>query len=102
MLWVGRQVYKDLLQPLVESHEKLLSSILRPIPCPGNPFLMAKFASRALFSAKGLGERKFVNHQTRALFAGLAAHAMIPLHEPATAAFGIILATLAHAVGWPL
>jgi phytoene dehydrogenase-like protein len=26
---------------------------------------------------------------------------MIPLHEPATAAFGIILATLAHAVGWP-
>ena len=95
------RAYKDLLQPLVESHEKLLSAILRPIPCPGNPFLMSKFASRALFSAQGLGERKFVNHQTRALFAGLAAHAMIPLHEPATAAFGIILATLAHAVGWP-
>lgn len=95
------RAYKDLLQPLVESHEKLLSAILRPIPCPGDPFLMAKFASRALFSAKSLGERKFVNHQTRALFAGLAAHAMIPLHEPATAAFGIILAILAHAVGWP-
>jgi phytoene dehydrogenase-like protein len=62
---------------------------------------MAKFASKALYSAKGLGEKKFHNHQTRALFAGLAAHAKIPLHKPATAAFGIILATLAHAVGWP-
>jgi len=95
------RAYKDLLQPLVERHEKLLSAILRPIPFPADPFLMAGFASRALFSAKCLGERKFVSHRTRALFAGLAAHAMIPLHEPATAAFGIILATLAHAVGWP-
>jgi len=96
----GRR-YKVLLAPFVESHEKLLSSILRPIPFPANPFLMAKFALSALSSAESLGKRNFNSHQTRALFAGLAAHAMIPLHEPATAAFGIILATLAHAVGWP-
>ena len=95
------KAYKDLLTPFVNSHEKLLSSILRPIPFPSAPFLMAKFASKALASAHGLGKREFISPQTRALFAGLAAHAMIPLHEPATAAFGIILATLAHAVGWP-
>ena len=93
--------YKDLLTPFVKGYDKLLSGILRPIPFPSDPFLMAKFASKALYSAKGLGEKKFHNHQTRALFAGLAAHAMIPLHKPATAAFGIVLATLAHAVGWP-
>ncbi len=93
--------YKDFLAPFVNGYERLLSGILRPIPFPSDPFLMAKFASKALFSAKGLGEKKFHNPQTRALFAGLAAHAMIPLHKPATAAFGIILATLAHAVGWP-
>lgn len=95
------RAYKGLLQPLVERHEKLLSAILRPVPSPVNPFLMARFASSALFSAKGLGERKFSSHRTRTLFAGLAAHSMIPLHQPATAAFGIILATLAHGVGWP-
>lgn len=95
------KAYKDLLMPFVRSYEKLLSAILRPIPFPADPFLLAKFASKALSSAKGLGERKFNNPKTRALFAGLSAHAMIPLHHPATAAFGIILATLAHAVGWP-
>jgi phytoene dehydrogenase-like protein len=95
------RAYKDLLTPFVKGYERLLSGILRPIPFPFDPFLMAKFASKALYSAKGLGENKFHNHQTRALFAGLAAHAMIPLHNPTTAAFGIILATLAHAVGWP-
>lgn len=95
------RAYKGLLQPLVERHEKLLSAILRPIPSPVDPFLMARFASRALFSAKALGEKKFSSRRTRALFAGLAAHSMIPPHQPATAAFGIILATLAHVVGWP-
>jgi phytoene dehydrogenase-like protein len=93
--------YKDLLTPFVKGYDRLLSGILRPIPVPSDLYLMGKFASKALYSAKGLGENKFHNHQTQALFAGLAAHAMIPLHKPATAAFGIILATLAHAVGWP-
>jgi phytoene dehydrogenase-like protein len=93
--------YKDLLTPFVKGCERLLSGILRPIPFPSDPILMARFALKAFSSAKGLAEKKFHNHQTRALFAGLAAHAKIPLHKPATAAFGIILATLAHAVGWP-
>ncbi len=95
------RAYKDLLMPFVKNYEKLLFDILRPIPYPANPLLVANFALRALSSAEGLIERKFNNPQTRALFAGLAAHAMIPLNEPATAAFGIILATSAHAVGWP-
>ncbi|MBN1664561.1 MAG: NAD(P)/FAD-dependent oxidoreductase [Deltaproteobacteria bacterium] len=95
------RAYKDLLAPFVRNYEKLLASILRPIPFPSHPFLMARFASQALHSVDGLGKRKFNNPQTQALFAGLAAHAMIPLQQPATAAFGIILAALAHAVGWP-
>jgi phytoene dehydrogenase-like protein len=38
----------------------------------------------------------------RALFAGLAAHSIMPLEWPLTAAFGLMLGTLAHRVGWPL
>jgi len=95
------RAYKKLLAPFVRSCDRLLSAILRPIPFPADPLLMARFALSALPSAEGLGERRFTRPQTRALFAGLAAHAMIPLDQPATAAFGIILATLAHAVGWP-
>ena len=63
---------------------------------------MARFAIQALHSAQHLAYTKFKTQQARALFAGMAAHAMIPLDKPATAAFGIILATLAHSVGWPI
>ncbi|MBN2687498.1 MAG: NAD(P)/FAD-dependent oxidoreductase [Deltaproteobacteria bacterium] len=95
-------VYKDCLTPFLDNHQKLLSDILAPLHFPADPFLMARFAMHALQSAKHFAYTKFRKHQTRALFAGMAAHAMIPLDKPATAAFGIILALLAHAVGWPV
>jgi len=37
-----------------------------------------------------------------ALLAGIAAHAMVPLTAPATAAFALVLGAAAHAVGWPV
>jgi phytoene dehydrogenase-like protein len=49
-----------------------------------------------------LAQTLFRGEKTRALFAGLAAHAMMPLSWPATAAFGLMLGALAHVVGWPL
>ena len=96
------KAYKDLLTPFVENHEKLFSDILTPLHFPRNPFLVGLFAVRALHSAKNLAERKFRSARTRAFFSGLAAHAMIPLENTGTAGFGIVLATLAHAVGWPI
>ncbi|MCG6537465.1 MAG: NAD(P)/FAD-dependent oxidoreductase, partial [Syntrophales bacterium LBB04] len=96
------EAYKDLLTPFVENHEKLFSDILAPLHFPRNPFLIGRFAMGALHSVKNLVERKFRSARTRAFFSGLAAHAMIPLENTGTAAFGIVLATLAHAVGWPI
>jgi phytoene dehydrogenase-like protein len=40
--------------------------------------------------------------RARAFFAGLAAHAIMPLERSPTAAFGLILGILGHAIGWPL
>ena len=96
------KAYREMLQPFVENHEGLLSDVLKPLPIPENPILMARFGLKALRSAKNIAEAKFQSARTRALFAGLAAHAMIPLDRTATAAFGIILAVLAHGVGWPI
>ena len=96
------RAYREMLQPFVENHERLLSDVLKPLPLPENPILMARFGLKALRTARNLAEAKFRGAQTRALFAGLAAHAMIPLEKPATAAFGILLAVLAHGVGWPV
>ena len=96
------KAYTDLLRPFVDNYEKLLKDIMAPLHFPAHPLLTARFAQKGLRSAGSLIEKEFHEKQTRALFAGLAAHAMIPLDNPGTAAFGIVLATLAHAVGWPI
>ncbi|HSR12269.1 MAG TPA: NAD(P)/FAD-dependent oxidoreductase, partial [Thermodesulfobacteriota bacterium] len=96
------KAYLDLFAPLVENHQSILEDALKPLPVPDHPFLMARFALNALRSAKDLAYAKFQDARTRALFAGLAGHAMIPLERRATAAFGIVLAMLAHSVGWPV
>ena len=96
------RAYRRLLQPFVDHEQKLLADILQPLHFPENPLLMARFAFHALRSLRNLAETQFQSDRTRALFAGLAAHAMIPLEQTATAAFAMILAALAHTVGWPI
>jgi len=64
--------------------------------------VMARFGLKAIRSASSLARSAFVGERARALFAGNAAHAMLPLDAAASASFGLILATLGHAVGWPL
>lgn len=94
--------YRNLLLPFVDNMEQLLDDVLAPLHMPRNPLLMMRFAARALLPARWCAARNFRDARTRALFGGLAAHAMIPLGRPATAAFGIILGALAHSVGWPV
>src|SRR5262249_6105700 len=66
------------------------------------PLIMARFGLLALQSGRGFARRTFREAGTQAVFAGMAAHSFMPLEHPATAAFGLMLGMLAHAVGWPL
>ena len=77
----------------------LLSPVIRP---PRHPLLMARFGLPALLPAEDLARLAFREPATRALFAGMAAHSMLPLHAPLSASFGLVLGLLAHAVGWPV
>jgi phytoene dehydrogenase-like protein len=101
-LGIDGKAYTRLLEPFVEHHDRLIADILRPVHFPDDPLLMARFSIYGLRSMEGLARSFFRNSKTKALLAGLAAHAMIPLDKPATAAFGMVLAVLAHSVGWPL
>jgi phytoene dehydrogenase-like protein len=56
----------------------------------------------ALRPAAGLARGRFTGDRARALFAGLAAHGIVDLQRPTTAAFGLVLGVVAHAWGWPL
>jgi phytoene dehydrogenase-like protein len=95
--------YRRLMGPLLGDWERLASDLLGPLPVPPrHPFAMARFGLRAVRSVRGLAEGAFEGKRARALFAGLAAHSILPLERPVSAAFGLVLGTVAHAVGWPM
>ena len=62
---------------------------------------MARFGMLAILPARTIA-RRFRNERTQALFAGLAAHSFLSLDEPLSAAPGLLMAVLGHAVGWPI
>src|SRR5262245_23152460 len=64
------------------------------------PIALARFGLNALRSASGFARAVFRHAGTRALFAGLAAHGMLPLDRPITAGFGLVLGTTMHVGGW--
>jgi phytoene dehydrogenase-like protein len=95
--------YRRLMGPLVAHADDLLADLLGPLPLPPrHPLLLARFGLNAWRSARGLARAEFRGERARAIFAGLAAHAMLPLDQMATAAFGMVLGVTAHAVGWPM
>ena len=96
------RAYEALFTPLVEHWRGLSEDFLGPLlRWPNHPLALARFGVRALPSATLLANTMFKGKRAKALFAGLAAHSILPLEAPATAAFGLVLGMLAHAVGWP-
>jgi phytoene dehydrogenase-like protein len=93
--------YRKLIAPLVDDWDVLNSELLGPLHWPRHPISMMRFGRHALASAQGLAGRHFKSTRARALFAGLAAHSMLPLERIPSAAFGLVLGITGHAVGWP-
>ncbi len=102
-LGVDGKAWRGLMQPFAEHWAELSSEVLGPIHfLPRHPWLLARFGLNGLPSAKAMVRRLFRNERTKALFAGLAAHSFLSLHEPLSAAFGVLLGVTVHAVGWPI
>ena len=94
--------YRKLLAPLSRDPEPLFDELLAPLHIPKLPFRMASFGLKAIRSATGLADANFNGDLARALFAGNAAHSILPLERPLTAAVGLILMLSGHAFGWPV
>jgi phytoene dehydrogenase-like protein len=94
--------YRSLVEPFAERFADLTAMVLGPLRPPASPLLLARFGWQALRSMRGLAASRFRQEPARALLAGIAAHATLPLDAPATAAFALILAAAGHAVGWPV
>ncbi|HEX4325064.1 MAG TPA: NAD(P)/FAD-dependent oxidoreductase [Gaiellaceae bacterium] len=93
--------WRRLFAPLVADAEPLLEDLLAPLHLPAHPLAVARFSARAAPPATVLARFSFHGPKARGVFAGLAAHSMLRLDRPPSAAFGLVLGLLAHAVGWP-
>ncbi|TDE40478.1 NAD(P)/FAD-dependent oxidoreductase [Nonomuraea mesophila] len=85
--------------PLVE----LLLKPLGPWTGPPSAYVRAaRFGAMAALPATTFARRAFRTVEGRAAIAGMAAHSMLDLRRPMSAGYGLMLASLAHTVGWPV
>ena len=95
--------WHTLLGPIVRGWNHLVPEILGPLlHIPRHPFLLARFGLPALLPSTMLARTAFAHPRTRALFAGCAAHSVMPLESPLSSAIALVLASAAHTVGWPV
>jgi phytoene dehydrogenase-like protein len=96
--------WRALIEPFSARADVLLTEVMgaHPLALPRHPFLKARFGLKALRSARGLATAAFARERTRGFFAGLAAHSILPMESPFTAAAGLVFGLLGHSYGWPL
>lgn len=94
--------YVKLMYPLLHDWEKIKAGVFGPARLPRNPLALARFGLSAVRSGQGLAQHHFKTKEAQGLFAGIAAHSMLPLEKSPGAAAGLMLALCAHAVGWPV
>ncbi len=99
---VDRAAYMRAFGPLARRWSELCADALAPLGPPASPLLLARFGLLAGQSAAGLARRLFRGPRAQALFAGVAAHSVLPLDRVPSAAIGLMLQLAGHAVGWPL
>ncbi len=73
------RAYRSLLGSVADEWSRLERSVLAPPSWPRHPFVLARFGAYALRSAEAVARSAFTDERTRALFAGIAAHGMLPL-----------------------
>lgn len=93
--------YYNMVRHLVDNWGQFTIDALGPLRIPQDPALLTSFGLNAIQSAKRIS-RRFKRPETRALFAGIAAHGIQPLDKPLTSAIGIVLSAAAHTGGWPV
>ncbi|MBN8861041.1 MAG: NAD(P)/FAD-dependent oxidoreductase [Sphingobacteriales bacterium] len=93
--------YRKLMEPVVRDWPSICPDVLAPLHVPSYPLKMAAFGLKAMSAATALAKR-FHTAKGRALWAGMAAHAVQPLSNLTTSAIGLVLMSAAHLHGWPL
>jgi phytoene dehydrogenase-like protein len=99
LLGQDKQNYLDLIGDAVKAWPYIDADTLGPLSFPKHPLKFAGFGINAIQPATLLA-KKFKTEKAKALFAGMAAHAIQPLSNIATSAIALVLMANAHLGGW--
>ncbi len=94
--------YRRSFAPFLRDPHGLLADLLGPLRLPRHPIAMARFGVAGLLPATVALRARFRGARARALLAGCAAHSILPLERPLTAAVAMIFALTAHVEDWPV
>ncbi len=94
--------YRVCFAPFLRDPHGLLADLLGPLRVPRHPILMARFGIPGLLPATVALRARFRGVRARAVLAGCAAHSILPLERPVSAAVGMIFALTAHVADWPV
>ena len=94
--------YKNIFSPLAKNWPSIRSAFVGPLHLSSYSNAKVKFASYAITSARYFARHQFATPQARALFAGMAAHSMLPLNSLTSSSIAVVLNTVAHINNWPL
>ena len=93
--------YRRYYKPWIDNADALIDLALNPLlRVPGNPLIGARFGAKAALPAATTAGRTWQSDEAQALFAGHAAHSIMPLTAPFTSSFGVLLGALVHSSGW--
>ncbi|MDQ1520713.1 MAG: hypothetical protein QOI55_1786 [Actinomycetota bacterium] len=93
--------WERLFRPLATHLTELLDDLSGPLlHVPRHPVRLTRFGIPALVPATTY-VRRFSGDPARAMFGGLAAHAILALEHVTTTSFALLLGATAHADGWP-
>jgi phytoene dehydrogenase-like protein len=95
------EAYYRLLAPAVDHWQFLNDLAGGKCRTPRDSAGLLRLALQSARSAVGLMESRFRGAGAKALLAGLAGHANLPLEDAFSAGFGISMGASGHAVGWP-
>lgn len=94
--------YHRLVDPLVANADTMFRELVGPFRFPRHPIVATRFAWRGLRSGRGLAESYMRTEAGKALIAGLAAHAVLPLDRLPGGAVALMLGVAGHHAGWPV
>lgn len=101
-LGIDQKAYARMLKPFVPHALALFKDMLKPLGIPDKPFLFTRFGTKALLPATTFSKLFFKGERAKALFAGCAAHSILPFDKLFTSALGLVFFVSAHAVDWPV